>query len=96
MALPGKRHPRALTHMRRSAWMARLKPAQLVKCSKCATLKRPHVVCHVCGTYKGEQVLDIKHVVTRRERRAAAKAASAREKHDHKDDKADKKGSDKK
>ncbi len=77
--------------MRRSAWMSRLKASQLVKCSKCATPKRPHVACHVCGTYKGEQVLDIKHVVTRSERRSAAKAAAAREKHDHDHDKSDKK-----
>ncbi|MFH0830700.1 MAG: 50S ribosomal protein L32 [Parcubacteria group bacterium] len=83
MALPGKRHPRALTHKRRSAWMSRLKPAQLAKCPKCATPKRPHVACHVCGYYKGQKVLDVKHRVTRAERRAAAKAAVAREKHEH-------------
>lgn len=76
--------------------MSRLKPAQLVKCSKCATPKLPHVACHVCGTYKGEQVLDVKHKVTRSERRAAAKAAAARE-HDHTTDKkSDQKKSEKK
>jgi large subunit ribosomal protein L32 len=80
MALPGKRHPRALTHKRRSAWMARLKPAQLVACPKCNTPKRPHVVCKVCGFYKGVKVLEVKHKVTRAERRAAERAAVEREK----------------
>lgn len=71
--------------MRRSAWMGRLKPAQLAKCPKCATPKLPHVVCQTCGYYKGKKVLDIKHRVTRSERRAAAKAAAAAEHkgHDH-------------
>ncbi len=80
MALPGKRHPRALTHMRRSAWASRLKAPVLVKCPKCATPKMPHVACHVCGYYKGEKVLDVKHKVTRSERRSALKAAADREK----------------
>ena len=80
MALPGKRHPRALTHMRRSAWMGRLKVAQLVKCPKCATPKLPHVACQVCGYYKGAKILDVKHKVTRSERRAALRAAAEREK----------------
>lgn len=66
--------------MRRSAWMGRLKAAQLVKCPKCATPKMPHIACKVCGYYKGEKVLDVKHHVTRSERRAALKAAAEREK----------------
>jgi large subunit ribosomal protein L32 len=89
MALPGKRHPRALTHKRRSAWMSRLKPAQLVKCPKCATPKLPHIVCKVCGYYKGAKVLDVKHKVTRAERRAAEKAAAARERKAHTEKKAE-------
>jgi large subunit ribosomal protein L32 len=66
--------------MRRSAWMGRLKTAQLVKCPKCATPKLPHVACKVCGYYKGEKVFDVKHKVTRSERRSALKAAAEREK----------------
>ena len=80
MALPGKRHPRSLTRKRRSAWMSAFKKASLTKCTKCGTPKRPHMVCQVCGTYKGVKVLDIKHRITRSERRAAQKAALAKEK----------------
>ena len=83
MALPGKRHPRSLTRHRRSAWMARLQPRQLKACPKCKTPKLPHIVCKVCGTYKGAKILDIKHHVTRAERRAAEKATVAREKAAH-------------
>jgi large subunit ribosomal protein L32 len=77
--------------MRRSAWMSRLKPTQLVKCPQCTNPKLPHVACPTCGTYKGEQILDVKHKVTRKERRAAAKAAVAHEKHDHAEPKKDSK-----
>jgi len=80
--------------------MTRLEPANLHPCSKCKTPKHPHQVCQVCGTYKGVEVLKVKHRVTRAERRAAEKAAAAKakaeaakagqagdEKHEHKDTK---------
>jgi uncharacterized Zn finger protein (UPF0148 family) len=57
-----------------------MKPGTLQACPKCKTPKLPHLVCKVCGTYKGVKVLDVKHRVTRAERRAAEKAAFAREK----------------
>jgi len=66
--------------------MARMKPGTLQACPKCKTPKLPHVVCKVCGTYKGVKVLDVKHRVTRSERRAAEKAAAARN-HKHEDEK---------
>ena len=96
MALPGKRHPRSLTRHRRSAWQARLKRTALQACPKCKTPKLPHIVCKVCGYYRGAAVLQPKHRTTRAERRAADKAVLAREKaeaaksakdeHDHKHD----------
>lgn len=78
MAVPKKKQSRARTHKRRSAWLGKFKAPTLVKCPKCGAAKRPHVVCRTCGTYKGEKVLEVKHHVTRQERRAAAKAAAAK------------------
>lgn len=60
--------------------MGKLQVPNLVPCPKCATPKLPHVVCHVCGTYKGEQVIEVKHKVTRAERRAALKSQADKEK----------------
>lgn len=80
MALPGKKQTRSRTHKRRSAWLGGLKAPILAKCPKCNTPKKPHSVCPVCGTYKGAQIIKVKHKVTRAERRAAARAQAAREK----------------
>ena len=99
MAVPPKKQTRSRSHNRRSQWRSSLRPAQLVKCPKCATPKLPHVACHVCGTYKGTEVIKVKHKVTRAERRAAYKAQAAKEKaaqdkhagHEHAKEKTDKK-----
>lgn len=98
MAVPAKKQTRSRSHNRRSSWRSSLRTAQLVKCPKCTTPKRPHVACHVCGTYKGEEVIKVKHKVTRSERRAASKAQAAKDKaaqdnhtgHKHDEEKTDK------
>ncbi len=56
--------------------MGILNAPKLVPCPKCSTPKLPHVVCSTCGTYKGEQVIEIKERMTRKDRRAAEKAAA--------------------
>lgn len=33
---------------------------QMHECPQCRSLKLPHHVCPNCGTYKGEQVIEIK------------------------------------
>lgn len=38
----------------------RLKPLQLVECPQCHNPRKPHYVCPICGTYRGNQVLDVK------------------------------------
>lgn len=36
-----------------------LTPMHLVRCSQCGSMRRPHHVCPDCGTYKGENVLEM-------------------------------------
>ncbi|MGD2165926.1 MAG: 50S ribosomal protein L32 [Anaerolineae bacterium] len=42
---------------RSSQW--KIKPHHLTTCEWCGEPKRPHHVCMNCGTYRGEQVLEI-------------------------------------
>ena len=37
-----------------------LKEMNLVQCSQCSELRRPHQVCPSCGSYQGAQVVEIK------------------------------------
>ncbi|TMD58521.1 MAG: 50S ribosomal protein L32 [Chloroflexi bacterium] len=55
---PKKRISRARQGERRSHLA--LKAPNLVACPQCRTMKRPHVVCPNCGTYRGRQVVAIK------------------------------------
>lgn len=52
------RHTRAHTANRRSHHA--IETASLTLCKECGSPKAPHVVCSVCGKYKGVQVLDVK------------------------------------
>ena len=56
--LPKKKYPKARQGKRRSH-LAK-KPAALVKCSRCHSLKLSHQVCPTCGTYDGREVIEIK------------------------------------
>ena len=58
MPLPKKRHSKARGGRRRTHW--KLKTTNLAPCPQCKTLKPPHRVCPVCGTYNGRQALEIK------------------------------------
>lgn len=43
-------------------------------CKECGSPKAPHVVCSVCGKYKGKQVLDVHSKIAKREKKAKEKA----------------------
>ncbi len=36
-----------------------LRSANLTECPNCHNLRRPHHVCPHCGTYEGEEVIEI-------------------------------------
>jgi large subunit ribosomal protein L32 len=58
MALPKKRHSSARGARRRTHW--KIAKTTLVPCPQCKTLKIPHRVCPVCGTYAGRQAIEVK------------------------------------
>jgi large subunit ribosomal protein L32 len=55
MICPKRRWSKARTHSRRANW--KLEAPNLTKCPQCHTLKPSHIVCGVCGYYKGKDVL---------------------------------------
>ncbi len=56
MAVPKRRVSKARRDKRRSnVW--RMDAPELVKCSQCGELKRPHRLCPECGYYNGKQVI---------------------------------------
>ncbi|NIY13134.1 MAG: 50S ribosomal protein L32 [Gemmatimonadetes bacterium] len=57
MAVPKKRTSKQRKRKRRTHHKASV--ANLVACSNCGDPKLPHRVCPTCGTYKGEQVIEI-------------------------------------
>ncbi len=57
MAVPKKRTSKQRKRKRRTHHKASV--PNLVACSNCGDPKLPHRVCPTCGTYKGEQVIDI-------------------------------------
>ncbi len=57
-ALPKKKISHSAQGKRRSH--LGIEMPNLAPCPQCHALKLPHHVCPNCGTYKGEQVLNIK------------------------------------
>ncbi|MEY3162204.1 MAG: hypothetical protein RL148_315 [Planctomycetota bacterium] len=55
MANPKRRTSRARRGNRR-AHLA-LTRAQLVKCTQCGAMIRPHTICAACGYYRGRQIV---------------------------------------
>lgn len=55
MAVPKKKVTRSKRNMRRSHH--RLSRVNLVECSSCGELKRPHHICDACGHYNGREVV---------------------------------------
>lgn len=56
--LPKRKLSKGRTRRRRSHNALEL--VQLVKCPQCGALRRSHQVCHACGTYRGETVIEMK------------------------------------
>jgi len=67
MAVPKKKKSRAKVKSRRGTQA--LKTAKAVICEKCGSLKIPHSVCKVCGTYKGREVIDLEKRQKRKEKK---------------------------
>ncbi len=49
-----------------------LKVAPVLLCKECGSPKAAHVVCSVCGKYKGKQVLNVHSKITKKEKKAKA------------------------
>lgn len=63
------RHTRSQTGTRRSHHA--LTSNQVTLCEKCGNAKPKHVVCAVCGTYKGRQVVDVQKKLDKKAKKAA-------------------------
>ena len=58
MPVPKKRMSKAKSRSRRaSAWTLDAPPRSV--CPRCGSAKVPHVVCPVCGWYKGRQAVEV-------------------------------------
>lgn len=55
--LPKKKHSSGRTHRRRAHHA--LKSRNLVQCSNCGELRRPHHVCENCGHYQGREIIEV-------------------------------------
>ena len=42
-------------------------------CKDCGSPKAPHIVCPVCGKYKGRQILDVHTKIAKKEKKEKAK-----------------------
>ena len=60
MAVPKKKVSKQRKRKRRGHHKAEV--PTLSRCAKCGDMKLPHRVCPTCGTYKGEQVLEVDEV----------------------------------
>ncbi|HEX9888999.1 MAG TPA: 50S ribosomal protein L32 [Nitriliruptorales bacterium] len=58
MAVPKRKMSRSRTRHRKAQWYKLGKPTYAT-CSRCKSPIRPHTVCEVCGTYKGDQVVEV-------------------------------------
>jgi large subunit ribosomal protein L32 len=58
-ALPKRKISKSRKNRRRSHIQTAKLPA-LVECSECHSMRLPHVVCPVCGTFKGREIIEVK------------------------------------
>lgn len=57
MAVPKKRVSKQRKRKRRTHYKAEM--PNLTPCPTCGAMKRPHRVCPECGTYRGEQIVEV-------------------------------------
>ena len=60
MAVPKKKVSKQRRRKRRGAMKAEM-PAQDI-CPKCGDPKLPHRICPSCGSYRGEQVVEVEEI----------------------------------
>lgn len=58
MAVPKRKMSRSRTRRRKAQWLRINKPTTGT-CPRCKSAVRPHTACRVCGTYRGEQVIEV-------------------------------------
>ncbi len=58
MAVPPRRTGKTRKALRRTHF--KLHAANLVECSNCGAMIRPHHVCPKCGYYDGKKVMNVK------------------------------------
>lgn len=76
MAVPKKKTSKRKTKCRRAA-NTKLNPVLLTKCPKCGEPKKAHIVCAVCGFYKGNKVLDVETKLDKKIKKEVKKSASS-------------------
>lgn len=57
MAVPKKKVSKQRKRKRRGHHKAEV--AAVMECPRCGDLKLPHRVCPSCGTYRGQQVIEV-------------------------------------
>jgi large subunit ribosomal protein L32 len=60
MAVPKKKVSKQRRRKRRGAQKAEMPSVK--RCPKCGDPRIPHRVCPTCGTYKGEQVIEVEEI----------------------------------
>jgi large subunit ribosomal protein L32 len=60
MAVPKRKTSKQRKRKRRGSVKAPV-PA-VTQCPKCGDPKQPHRVCPTCGTYRGEQVVEVEEI----------------------------------
>ncbi|MEO5509882.1 MAG: 50S ribosomal protein L32 [Longimicrobiales bacterium] len=60
MAVPKRRTSKQRKRKRRGAMKAETPTVN--RCGKCGDPKQPHKVCPTCGTYRGEQVIQVEEL----------------------------------
>ncbi|MFH1456793.1 MAG: 50S ribosomal protein L32 [Patescibacteria group bacterium] len=65
---PTQRHTKSRKRKRRSA--ISLKTSSLSTCPKCKRVLKAHTACAFCGTYKGQNIINIKLKKAERKKRA--------------------------
>lgn len=67
MPVPKKKKSKAKVAARRGG--VSLKKVKAVNCKKCGSLRQAHVVCKICGTYKGKEIIDVEKREKRKEKK---------------------------